>query len=113
MQSKLRGASTNPNAYNLFLMTAERNQGHMYCPMPSEFRKNCSSAFSVKSYYVEDTDILQTQLQRSQCSLQLDVELLVDRWKGTDSRMTNCSALPILLLPVFFQLLQMIVVEIV
>ncbi len=37
MQSELRGGSTNPNAYNQFLMTAERNRGHMYCPMPSEF----------------------------------------------------------------------------
>ncbi len=35
--SKLRGGSTNPNAYNQFLMTAERNRGHMCCQMPSEF----------------------------------------------------------------------------
>ncbi len=36
-RSKLRGGSTNPNAYNQFLMTAERNRGRMYCQMPSEF----------------------------------------------------------------------------
>ncbi len=30
MESKLRGGSTNPNAYNQFLMIAERNRGHMY-----------------------------------------------------------------------------------
>ncbi len=45
-QSKLRGGSTNPNAYNQLLMTAEKIRGHMYCPMPSEFRKNPGSGWN-------------------------------------------------------------------
>ncbi len=51
MQSKLRGGRTNLNAYNQFLITAERNRGHMYCPMPSKFIQRKKSGLRLEVHY--------------------------------------------------------------